>query len=72
LGSPKLLAVDSQMLAYDRRPSESMGVLPQFPITLGGNIILINMVVVDHPVDFNILLGHDYVYVMNVVVSSLF
>ena len=60
------------MLAYDRRPSESMGVLPQFPITLGGNIILINMVVVDHPVDFNILLGHDYVYVMNVVVSSLF
>jgi len=49
-----------------------MGVFPQFPITLGENIILINMMVVDRPLDFNMLLGHDYFYAMNDVVSSLF
>jgi len=72
LGSPKLLTTQSQLLAYDRRPGEYMGVLPQLPITLGGKTILINMMVVDSPLDFNMLLGHDYVYAMNVVVSSLF
>ncbi|MCY6488262.1 hypothetical protein, partial [Actinobacillus pleuropneumoniae] len=50
----------------------SMGVLPQVPITLGGKTVLIDMMVVDSPLDFNMLLGRDYVYAMNVVVSSLF
>ena len=72
LGSPKSLATDSQLLAYERRPGEYMGVLPQMPTTLGGKTILIDMVVVDFPLDFNMLLGCDYVYDMNVVVSSLF
>lgn len=72
LGSPKLLASDNQFLAYDRRPGESMGVLTQFPITLGGKTIFIDMMVVDLPLDFNMLLGHDFVYAMNAMVSSLF
>jgi hypothetical protein len=49
-----------------------MGVLPQLPITLGGKIVLIDMMVIDSPLDFNMLLGRDYVYTMNAVVSSLF
>lgn len=72
MGSPKLLAIDIQLLASDRRLGESVGVLPQFPITLGGNIFLIDMILFDHPLEFNILLGHDYVYNMNVVVSLVF
>lgn len=72
LGFPKLLATDSQLLGYDRRPSEYMGVLPQLPIILGGKIVLINMMVVDHPLDFNMLLMHDFVYAMNLVLYSLF
>jgi len=71
-GSPKLLTTNNQLLGYDRRPGESMGFLPQLPITLGGNTIFIDMMVVDFPLDFNMLLGHDYVYAMNVVASSLF
>lgn len=72
LGSPKLLTAQSQFLAYDRRPGESMGVLPQLPITLGGKTVLIDMMVVDSPLEFNMLLGRDYVYAMNAVVYSLF
>jgi len=72
LSSPKFLIAQSQLLAYDKRPGESMGVLPQFPITLGGKIVLINMMVVDIPLDFNMLLGCYYFYAMNILVSSLF
>lgn len=49
-----------------------MGVLPQFPITLGGKTLLIDMMVVDHPLDFNIILGHNFIYAMNDVMYSLF
>ena len=60
------------MLAYDRILGESMGFIPQLPITLGGKTVLIDMMVVYSHLDFNMLLGHDYVYAMNVVASSLF
>jgi hypothetical protein len=39
---------------------------------LGGNIFLVNLIVVNGTLDFNMLLGYDYVYVMNDVVSMLF
>jgi hypothetical protein len=66
------VSATSELLDFDRRPSECLGILPQFPITLGGNIVLVNLLVVSGPLDFNMLLGHDYVYAMNVVVSTLF
>jgi hypothetical protein len=61
-----------ELLAFDRRPSEYLGVLPQLPISLGGNTVLVDVIVVQGPLDFNMLLEHDYVYSMNVVVSTLF
>jgi hypothetical protein len=42
------------------------------PISLGGNIVLVDFIVVQGPLDFNMLLGRDYVYAMNAVVSTLF
>jgi hypothetical protein len=30
------------------------------------------VITVPIPLDFNVLMGHDYVYVMNVMVSTLF
>jgi hypothetical protein len=72
LGSPKLVSATSELLDFDRRPSECLGILPQFPIMLGGKTVLVDLLVVPGPLDFNFLLGHDYVYAMNVVVSMLF
>jgi hypothetical protein len=72
LGSPKVVLSTNEMLAFDRRLSEYLWSLPQLPITLGGNIILIDMIVVPGPLDFNMLMGHDYVYVMKAMVSTLF
>ena len=49
-----------------------LGILPQFPITLEEKTICIDVIVVQGPLDFNMLLGHDYVYAMKAVVSTLF
>jgi hypothetical protein len=72
LGSPKLVSSSHELLDFDRCPSEYLGILPQFPISLGGNIVLVYVIVVQGPLYFNILLRCDYVYAMNTVVSTLF
>jgi hypothetical protein len=61
-----------ELLAFDKRPSEYLGILPQLPISLGGKIVLVDVIMVQGSLDFNMLLGCDYVYAMNVVVSTLF
>jgi hypothetical protein len=69
---PKLVSTTSELLAFDRIPSECLDILPQFPIMLGGKTVLVDLLVVPCPLEFNMFLGHDYVYVVNAVVSMLF
>ena len=49
-----------------------LGILPQLPTTLEGKTICIDVMVVQGPLDFNLLLGCDYVYAVKDVVSTLF
>ena len=42
------------------------------PITLGGKIVCIDVMVVQGPLYFKLILGCDYVYAMKAVVSTLF
>jgi hypothetical protein len=39
---------------------------------LGGKIVFIDVMVVQDPLDFSLLLGRDYVYAMKAIVSTLF
>ena len=71
LHSPHLVPSTDQILAFNRRPTAPLGSLPYLPITLGGKTVYIDVMVVQGPLDFNMLLGHDYVYAMKVLVSSL-
>jgi hypothetical protein len=66
------VSTSHEMLAFDIHPSEYFGSLPQLPISIGGNSVLVNVIVVKGLLHFNMLLGCDYVYTMNVVVSTLF
>jgi multisubunit Na+/H+ antiporter MnhF subunit len=66
------MSTTSELLAFKRRPNEYFWIIPQFPIILGGKIVLVDMLVVQGPLNFNMLLGCDYLYVMNVVVCMLF
>ena len=71
LGSPQLVPTTSQILSFNQIPTAPLGILPYFSITLGGKTICIDVMVVQGPLDFNLLLGRDYVYAMKVVVSTL-
>jgi hypothetical protein len=72
LGSPKIVSTSHELLSFEGCPSEYLGVIPQFPISLAGKIFYVDVIVVQGLLDFNMLLKCDYVYDMNVVVSTLF
>jgi hypothetical protein len=72
LGCPQLAPVTQNLLAFNRRTSQPLGILPQFPVTLGGKTVFIDVMVVRDPLDFSLLLGRDYFYAMKALVSTLF
>ena len=72
IGSPLLVPATDQILAFNRRPTTPLGTLPYLPITLGGKIVYVDVMVVQVPLYFNMLLGCDYVYTVKDVVSTLF
>jgi hypothetical protein len=72
LGCPQLAPVTHNLLAFNRGTSQPLGILPQFPVTLGGKMVFIDVMVVRDPLDFSLLLGRDYVYAMKAIVSTLF
>lgn len=59
LGSPKHMSTTNKLLTFDRRPSEPLGILPHMPISLGEKIICIDVMVVQVPMDFNLIIGCD-------------
>jgi hypothetical protein len=69
---PPLAPVTQNLLSFNRRTSQPLGTLPQFPVTLGGKTIFIDVMVFQDPLDFSLLLGQDYVYAMKAIVSTLF
>jgi hypothetical protein len=72
LGCPPLASITQNLLAFNRRTSQPLGTLPHFPITLGGKTVFIDVMVVQDPLDFSLLLGRDNVYAMKAIVSTLF
>ena len=53
MGSPSLVSTYSQLLAFDRRTSISLGILAQTLVTLGGKTILVDFMVIEDPLDFH-------------------
>ena len=64
MGSLSLVSTTIQLLAFDRRTSIGLGILAQTPVTLGGKIVVVDFMVIEDPLEFNMLLGRDYVYAM--------
>ena len=72
MGSPQLLPVTQNLSSFNKTISEPLGIIPKFPITLEGKTICIDLMVVRGPLDFNLLIGQDYVYAMKFFVLTLF
>ena len=72
LGSLSLLPEMRNLTSFDKGTSQLLGILPNVPITLRSKIVHMNVMVVQGPLDYNLLLGHDYIYCMGAIISSLF
>jgi hypothetical protein len=72
LGSPQLVFDTQNLFYFNKRANEPLGILPRLPVTLGGKTVYIDVMVVEGPLDLNLLLRRDYVYAMKSIVSTLF
>ena len=57
LGSPKLSKSATMLTAFDGRSFRPHGILPSLKVCLGGKTIVIEVEMVDAPLDYNLLLG---------------
>ena len=72
LGSHELTKSATMLTTFDGGSFRPQGILPSFKIHLGGKTIAIEVEMVDAPLDYNILLGRNWMYSMQAVASSLF
>ena len=72
LGSPELSQSATMLTAFDGRSFRPYGILPSLKVRLGGKTVAIEVKVVDAPLDYNLLLGQNWMYSMQAVASSLF
>jgi hypothetical protein len=64
--SPTLLTI------FDDHSFRPHGIIPSFPVQLGGKTVCVEVEVVDAPLDYNLLLGRSWTYSMHAVVSTVF
>ena len=72
LSSPEIVLSQSMLKAFDGHVFKLHGIVPSFPVTLGGKTVNVEVEVVDAPIDYNLLLGRSWTYVMEAVPSSYF
>jgi hypothetical protein len=60
------------LTAFDGHSFCPHGILPAFPVQLGGKTVEVEVEVVDAPLDYNLLLGCNWTYAMVAVVSFVF
>lgn len=72
LGSPPLSRSPTTLKAFNGRTYTPYGILSNLQIDLGGKAVNVEVEVVDRLLDYKILLGRPWVYVMAVVVSTYF
>jgi hypothetical protein len=72
LGSPTLSKSSNMLTAFEGHSFHPHDILHAFPVQLGGKTVEVEVEVVDVPLDYNLLLGHNWTYAMVVVVSFIF
>lgn len=72
IGSPPLNQTLNTLEAFDGRGSRPYDILTNFPITLEGKIVELEVEFVDVNLNYNLLLGSSWTHAMFYVFSSLF
>ena len=60
------------MTPFDGHSHKPHGIISTLPICVGGKVVNIEVEVIDANLDYNLLLGRNWVYEMDVIVSTLF
>ena len=72
IGSPKINHSPTTLKAFDGCGFQPYGLLPAIHVELGGKSVSIHIEVVYAPLDYNLLLGHNWFYAMQAVASTIF
>ena len=72
LRSPELSKSTTMLTTFDGRLFRLHEIIPSLKLQLGGKTVVIEVEVVDAPLDYNILLGQNWMYSMKAIASSLF
>jgi hypothetical protein len=72
IGQPILSPSPTLLTAFDGHSFRPHGIIPSFPMQLGGKTVCIEVEVVDAPLDYNLLLGRSWTYAMHAVVATVF
>ena len=62
LGSPELSKSATMLTSFDGRSIRLQRILPSLKVRLGGKTVAIDVEVVDVPLDYNLLLGRNWIY----------
>ena len=72
ISSPKITNLPTTLKYFDGQGFQPHGLLPALSVELGGNIVSIQVEVVDALLEYNILLGRNWFYAMMVVDLKVF
>jgi hypothetical protein len=72
LGSLNLSQYLTMLISFDGHSLFPHGILHTFLVQLGGKMLEVDVEVVDAPLYYNLLLGHNWTYVMTTILSFIF
>ena len=70
LGSPTLVQSHIVQKSFDGHSFSPHGLIGSCVIEWGGKTVIVDIEVVDAPIDYNFVLGHSWIHAMMVIVSS--
>ena len=70
--SPEAIPSTTLLTVFDVHSNRPHGIVPALPIFVGGKTINIEVEIVDASLDYNLLLGRNWIYEMDAIASSLF
>jgi hypothetical protein len=72
IGQPVLSLSPTLLTAFDGHSFRPHGIIPSFPIWLGGKTMCVEVEVVDASLNYNLLLGRSWTYSMQAIVATVF
>ena len=72
IGSPSAIPSSTLLMEFDGYSHRPHRIIPTFPMYVGEKVVNIEVEIIDVKLDYNILLGRNWIYKMDSIVSSLF